>query len=88
MRSQKTPQYLIRGQQTAQLLRLLDLYGAAALRRAMREALERNTPPASSVAFLLRRHSRAASSPTPVDSSRHPQAQSIEVRPQDLEPYD
>jgi len=76
------------GQQTAQLLRLLDLYGAAALRRAMREALERNTPRASSVAFLLRRHSRAASSPTPVDLSRHPQAQSIEVRPQDLEPYD
>jgi len=32
------------GSQTAQLLRLLDLYGAAALRRALREALERNTP--------------------------------------------
>ena len=42
--------------QTSQLLRLLDLYGVAALRRAIREALERNTPRASSVAFLLRRH--------------------------------
>jgi hypothetical protein len=29
------------GSQTAQLLRLLDLYGAAALRRAVKEALER-----------------------------------------------
>jgi hypothetical protein len=34
--------------QTSQLLRLLDLYGVAALRRAVREALERNTPRASS----------------------------------------
>ena len=42
------------GSQTAQLLKLLDLYGAAALRRAIREALERDTPRASSVAFLLR----------------------------------
>ena len=49
--------------QTAQLLRLLDLYGVAALRRAIREALERNTPRASSVAFLLRRHHRSAPLP-------------------------
>jgi transposase len=76
------------GTQTAQLLKLLDLYGAPALRHAIREALERNTPRASSVAFLLRRHCHAASASTPVDLSRHPQAQSIEVRPQDLESYD
>src|ERR1035438_4129627 len=43
------------GSQTAQLLKLLDVYGSAALRRAIGEALERNTPRASSVAFLLRR---------------------------------
>jgi transposase len=73
--------------QTAQLLRLLDLYGVAALRRAIREALERNTPRASSVAFLLRRHPR----PTPLpalDLSRHPEAQALDVRPHDLETYD
>jgi hypothetical protein len=49
--------------------------------------LERNTPRASSVAFLLRRQQRS----TPrlaVDLSRHPEAQSIEVRPHDLETYD
>ncbi len=43
------------GNQTAQLLKLLDLYGPAALRRATSEALERNTPRHSSVAFLLRK---------------------------------
>jgi hypothetical protein len=72
--------------QTAQLLRLLDLYGVAALRHAIREALERNTPRASSVAFLLRRHHRSA--PPALDLSRHPEAQALDVRPHDLETYD
>ena len=77
------------GSQTAQLLKLLDLYGAAALRRAIREALERNTPRASSVAFLLRQRQQRTSSALPaVDLSRHPQAQSIDVQPHDLETYD
>jgi transposase len=73
--------------QTAQLLRLLDLYGVTALRRAIREALERNTPRASSVAFLLRRQQRC-SPPPALDLSRHPEAQALEVRPHDLETYD
>ena len=74
------------GSQTSQLLKLLDQYGATALQRAVREALERGTPRASSVAFLLRRQPR----PTllAVDLSRHPQAQIIDVRPHDLETYD
>lgn len=77
------------GSQTAQLLKLLDLYGAAALRRAIRDALERNTPRASSVAFLLRQRQQRTSSALPVvDLSRHPQAQSIDVQPHDLETYD
>jgi transposase len=76
------------GSQTAQLLKLLDLYGAAALRGAIRKALERNTPRASSVAFLLRRQQRTTSPRLAVDLSRHPEAQSIEVRPRDLETYD
>ena len=73
--------------QTAQLLRLLDLYGVAALRRAVHEALERNTPRASSVAFLLRRRHRSAPRPA-LDLSRHPEAQALDVRPHDLETYD
>jgi transposase len=74
------------GRQTAQLLRLLEEYGATAVRRAVIEALTRNTPRASSVAFLLRRRSRTA--PLALDLSRHPEAQAIEVRPHDLEIYD
>ena len=74
------------GHQTAQLIKLLEQFGAAALRRAIAEALQRNTPRASSVAFLLRRQPR----PTllALDLSRHPQAQSLDVRPHDLETYD
>jgi transposase len=74
------------GMQTAQLLKLLDEYGPVALRRAILEALERNTPRASSVAFLLRR--QPPSRRLAVDLSGHPQAQAIDVRPHRLETYD
>jgi transposase len=74
------------GSQTAQLMKLLDMYGVALLRRAIREALDRNTPRASSVAFLLRRQPRPAR--LVVDLSDHPEAQAVEVRPHDLESYD
>jgi hypothetical protein len=74
------------GSQTAQLLKLLEEYGAAALRRAIIEALERHTPRASSVAFLLRRQPRPHR--LAVDLSGHPEAQSIDVRPHSLETYD
>jgi len=68
--------------QTTQRLHLLDLHGAAALRRAIPEALERNTPRASSAAFRLR-------PPLPPrDLSRHPEVQALDVRPHDLETYD
>jgi transposase len=76
------------GSQTAQLLKLLDEYGSAALRRAIAEALERNTPRASSVAFLLRKHQRSSAPRLAVDLSHHPEAQSVDVRPHDLETYD
>jgi transposase len=75
-------------QQTLQLLKLLDLYGAEALRRAIRQALERDTPRSSSVAFLLRQQAASSSTPPPVDLSRHPEAQAIDLAPHDLETYD
>jgi hypothetical protein len=56
------------------------------LRRAIVEALQRNTPRASSVAFLLRRQPRSA--PLALDLSRHPEAQAIDVRPHNLATYD
>ena len=74
------------GAQTSQLMKLLEQYGISAVRRAVVEALERNTPRASSVAFLLRRQPR--STPVALDLSRHPQAQSLDVRSHDLEIYD
>jgi hypothetical protein len=55
-------------------------------RDPLQEALQRHTPRASSVAFLLRRQPR--STPLAIDLSRHPQAQSLDVRPHDLETYD
>ena len=74
------------GSQTGQLTKLLQEYGPTALRRAIIEALERNTPRASSVAFLLRRRPRQTQ--LLLDLSRHPEAQSVDVRPHDLEVYD
>ena len=74
------------GSQTAQLMKLLDEYGPAAFRRAIVEALERNTPRACSVAFLLRR--QPPSQRVALDLSHHPQAQSVDVRPHNLETYD
>jgi hypothetical protein len=74
------------GTQTAQLMKLLENHGAAALRRAIQEALARNTPRASSVAFLLRRQPRTA--PPALDLSRHPHLATLHVSPQDLETYD
>ena len=74
------------GAQTAQLLRLLEEYGPAALGRAIVEAIQRHTPRACSVAFLLRRQPRPHR--LAVDLSHHPEAQAIDVRPHRLETYD
>lgn len=74
------------GHEIAHLLQLLDRYGARAMRGAVREALERNTPRAASVEFLLRQSNRAT--PLPLDLRRHPQAESVQIRPHDLESYD
>lgn len=76
--------------QTTQLLNLLDLYGAEELRAAIREALERHTPSASSVAFILNRRQRLSRRrpPTPVDLSRRPDLADLDVQPHDSEIYD
>ena len=78
------------GRQTTLLLHLLDLYGAEELRAAVHEALEHNTPRASSVAFILNRRQRLSRrrSPAPVDLSRRPDLADIDVQPHDSEIYD
>jgi transposase len=78
------------GSTTLKLSRLLDDYGAKALQAAVVEALERDTPRISSVAYLLERRRRAAKSrpPLPVDLSRRPDLADLVVRPHEAEIYD
>lgn len=76
--------------QTTQLLLLLDDYGASELRAAVCEALERGTPRASSVAYILsRRHRlRRGRTPLPVDLTRRPDLEDLHVQPHNPETYD
>lgn len=73
-----------------QLLRLLDDYGAQELALALREAIDRNTPRFSSVAFVLtRRHRQLQRSvPIPVHLSRRPELENMTVSHPSLEVYD
>ena len=76
--------------QTTQLLHLMEDYGAEELRAAMREALERATPRASSVRFILNRRQRL-SRRRPlalVDLSRRPDLADIDIQPHSPETYD
>jgi transposase len=75
---------------TRQLLGLLDDYGPAELGAALREALERHTPRASSVAFILARRHRQKKrrAPLPVNLSRRPDLENLTVKTQHLEAYD
>lgn len=58
--------------QTAQLNRLLERYGPEALERALRAALERGTPTASSVAHLLDQATRRSRRPPPLSPMATP----------------
>jgi transposase len=76
--------------QTQQLLELLDRYGASELRAAVKEALDRKTPRASSVAYLLerRRRARKVRPLPPVDLTRRPDLADFHVKPHSAETYD
>jgi transposase len=78
------------GSTTLKLLRLLDDYGDKALRAALIEALQRDTPRISSVAYLLERRRRAAKTrpPLPVDLKHRPDLADLVVRPHEAEIYD
>ena len=75
---------------TTPLTRLLDLYGAEALRGAVREALARGTPTVASVEYLLEKHRRETQRrpPLPVDLSDRPELAAFHVRPHSLSAYD
>jgi len=75
--------------QIRMLVGLLDDYGAAELRAAVAEALARQTPRASSVAFILSRRRRSAGlSRVAVDLSRHPELADLSVPTHQLEVND
>jgi hypothetical protein len=75
--------------QTRQLLKLLEEYPAAEVEAAVREAIQRQTPRATSVAFILtRRHRSASNQVSPVDLSRHPHLQDLAIPTHQLEIYD
>ena len=71
------------------LSRLLDQYGAAALDRAMRQALDRASVSAESVAYLLGEGARVAKIPRPVEVPLpdDPRVR-VNVRPHALDAYD
>ena len=77
------------GHQIKKLTGLLDDYPEAELRAAVIEALTRQTPRASSVAFILsRRHRSSRLAPLPVDLSRRPDLAALSVPTHQLEVYD
>ena len=75
---------------TERLLLLLDDYGAEELRVAVAEALERQTPRLSSIAFILAKRRRQAQRrlSLPVDLSRRPDLKDLYVKPHSAETYD
>lgn len=78
------------GGQTRQLLQLLDDYGAHELRAAVGDALARDTPRASSVAYILSQRHRARNRTAlpVVDLSRRPDLEHLHITPHDPETYD
>jgi hypothetical protein len=76
--------------QTAQLLRLVEDYGATEVTAAVEEALQRGTPRASTVAFLLHQRQRAARRQPllPVRLSTRPELETLVVPHPQLETYD
>ena len=75
---------------TQKLLLLLDDWGARELRAAVRQALDKQTPRVSSVAYILAKNRRQAQPPRvlPVDLSRRPDLKDLYVKPHSPETYD
>jgi transposase len=79
------------GPQTTKLLELVQIYGTEAVADAVAEALNRGTPRAASVAWLLQQRERAAGNPPaigPLRLSRRPELQQMRVTNHKLEDYD
>ena len=75
---------------TRGLIELLNAYGAAALERAIAEALVRDTPHLAGVRHLIdqHRHRRGRPPPMPLTLPDDPRLRTLHVRPHDLADYD
>lgn len=78
------------GPQTAQLLALVERYGAQQVGDAITEAIERGTPRAASVALIVERAARATGQAprVPTRISDRPDIQDLRVSTHSLEDYD
>jgi transposase len=76
---------------TTGLRRLLDSYGAQALERAVRQALEQQTPHLGAVQQILEVQRKDRGAPPPLQNHLLPsdaRIQDIDIRPHELETYD
>lgn len=78
------------GRVTAELLRLLERYGAAELQAGIEDALIRDVPHPNAVRLALERRREARDLPPPVEIAlpEHVRRRDIPVRPHRLETYD
>jgi hypothetical protein len=78
------------GANTSRLLRLLDDYGAAEVRTAVKIAIERGAYGAGSVAHILEQRRRASGHRPPmrVELPADPRVRNLRVIPHNLEEYD
>ena len=76
------------GVATSALLRLLDLYGAQALDRAVAEALAKDSPHPHTVRLILERQRQGSAARLPLSLPDDPRVRELVVRPHDLASYD
>ena len=77
------------GVATSALLRLLDLYGAQALDRAVAEALAKDSPHPHTVRLILERQRQGSPTRLPLSLPDDPRRlRELVVRPHDLGSYD
>ena len=77
------------GPHTAKLLRLLDAYGPDVTADAVKEAVERDTPRAESVAYIIDRSIDPRDPvPRPLAILNRPEVDDLRIRNHDLEDYD
>jgi transposase len=76
------------GSMTARTLKLLDLYGAQLLERAVAQVLERGLHDPGAIASLCEQQRRALAAPVPVDIALAAHVHDRDVIPHNLESYD